>query len=779
MHVQPASQSDEAFTEDQPGNVPEIANPSASGRTEASTYESPNGVPSQDDSIQSQIRETVTAVETTSSSASEQNTGVAHALHRQPVLSPVVDEYCQIMGNAVSWTGELLMQFLRIPLLPRGNRLINLRLDAHTDPSNAEKFSALVSALNRAGHHAEVVQLVDEKRFSLNSAAAAEYLRALVETKRLSKLAEGGAVELGEDHRSLPDVLRDLQSQLAGQETAQVPGQSLARPLHVMLQTERRPGTLVGNVLGSVLRMVTYGAFFSVLVLLGSAVLRRAAATSPGGNGIGIAATPSLPGGNGAANYAPKEYNKDAISEKSQKTFADVKGCAEAKAELEEIVAFLKDPTKFTRLGGKLPKGVLLTGPPGTGKTLLAKAVAGEAGVPFFFRAGSEFEEMFVGVGSRRVRALFAAAKKKAPCIVFIDEIDAVGASRKLWENHTRKTLNQLLVEMDGFEANEGIIVMAATNMQESLDAALTRPGRFDRHVAVPLPDVRGRLEILDYYLKDKPLSEDVDAASLARRTAGFSGAELANLVNEAALAAGKGGHARITSGMLDEAQDKILMGSERRSMVRTAESLRRTAYHESGHALVAIHTAGAHPIHKATIVPRGHALGMVSQTPEKDEYSRTRQQMSAHIDVCMGGRVAEEIIFGADQVTSGARSDFQQATREARHMVTECGMSDEIGPVFVENTESPDMRRRIDGEVSRILREAYNRVTTLLTEKEEQLHRLAKVLLEHETLTQADITDVIAGTFAREPVLRPVDSEAEALLGESAQPLAEQRSKN
>ncbi|EIE22910.1 ATP-dependent metallopeptidase Hfl [Coccomyxa subellipsoidea C-169] len=534
--------------------------------------------------------------------------------------------------------------------------------------------------------------------------------------------------------------------------------------------------------------MVTYGVFFSVLVLLGSAVLRRAAATGAGGNGLGIAATPSLPGSNGASNYAPKEYNKDSVPEKSQKTFADVKGCAEAKAELEEIVAFLKDPSKFTRLGGKLPKGVLLTGPPGTGKTLLAKAVAGEAGVPFFFRAGSEFEEMFVGVGSRRVRALFAAAKKKAPCIVFIDEIDAVGASRKLWENHTRKTLNQLLVEMDGFEANEGIIVMAATNMQESLDAALTRPGRFDRHVAVPLPDVRGRLEILDYYLQDKPLSEDVDSASLARRTAGFSGAELANLVNEAALAAGKGGHARITSSMLDEAQDKILMGSERRQAAgyiashpsQTAESLRRTAYHESGHALVAIHTAGAHPIHKATIVPRGHALGMVSQTPEKDEYSRTRQQMSAHIDVCMGGRVAEEIIFGADQVTSGARSDFQQATREARHMVTECGMSDEIGPVFVENTESPDMRRRIDGEVSRILREAYNRVTALLTEKEELLHRLAKVLLEHETLTQADIHEVIAGTFKREPLLRPVDPEAEALLGEqAAQPLAEHSSKN
>ena len=293
-----------------------------------------------------------------------------------------------------------------------------------------------------------------------------------------------------------------------------------------------------------------------------------------------------------------------------------------------DIVEFLKNKDRFTRMGATLPKGVLLTGPPGTGKTLLARAVAGEAGVPFYFRAGSEFEEMFVGVGSRRVRALFNAAKKSAPCIIFIDEIDAIGGSRKNWESQTRKTLNQLLVEMDGFEVNEGVIVMAATNLPETLDAALTRAGRFDRHIHVPLPDVRGRREILEYYLKNKPMSSDVDVDKLAHQTRTFSGAELYNLVNEAALNAAKGEEAVITSELLDHARDKIIMGAERKSLVRTEENLKRTAYHESGHAVVALNTPGASPLHKATIVARGNALGMVSQTPDKDEYA-VRQEAS------------------------------------------------------------------------------------------------------------------------------------------------------
>ena len=398
-------------------------------------------------------------------------------------------------------------------------------------------------------------------------------------------------------------------------------------------------------------------------------------------------AKPSLPAAQKKeSSFDPKEYNKEALSEKSVKTFNDVKGCDEAKQELQEIVEYLKNPDLFTRLGGKLPKGVLLSGPPGTGKTLLARAVAGEAGVPFFYRAGSEFEEMFVGVGSKRVRQLFSAAKKKTPCIVFIDEIDAVGTSRKAFETQSRKTLNQLLTEMDGFEQNEGIIVIAATNIPEQLDPALTRPGRFDRLIHVPNPDIGGRREILAHYLSDKPVEADVDVESLARGTSGFSGAELFNLVNMACVQAAVTGETTITSELLDWAKDRIVMGVERKSAVLTEESKRLTAYHEAGHAIVALRTPGAMPVHKATIVPRGSALGMVTQLPDKDETSITRKQLLARLDVCMGGRVAEELIFGKDEVTTGALSDLQQATRLATYMVGEVGLSSLVGPVHVDS---------------------------------------------------------------------------------------------
>jgi len=408
-------------------------------------------------------------------------------------------------------------------------------------------------------------------------------------------------------------------------------------------------------------------------------------------------------------------------------------------------VEYLKNPTKFTRLGGKLPKGVLLAGPPGTGKTLLARAVAGEAGVPFFFRAGSEFEEMFVGVGSRRVRSLFAAAKKKTPCIVFIDEIDAIGASRKSWESHTRKTLNQLLVEMDGFESNEGIIVLAATNLPETLDAALTRPGRFDRHIAVSNPDVKGRQQIIELYLQGKPVDKSVNTNLLARSTPGFSGADLSNLINVAAIQAAMNNLDQINSGLLDAAKDRILMGAERKSVVVSEESRKLTAYHEGGHAIVALNTAGAHPIHKATITPRGNSLGMVTQVPSSDETSVSRRQMLARLDVCMGGRVAEELIFGPDQVTSGATSDLQQATNLARYMVKNCGMSELVGPIYLTETSSPDTEHKVELEVTRLLREAYERVTQLLQAKEADLHKLASALLAHETLNAKEISDAIS----------------------------------
>ncbi len=460
-------------------------------------------------------------------------------------------------------------------------------------------------------------------------------------------------------------------------------------------------------------------------------------------------------------------------------TFKDVAGADESKQELEEIIDFLKDPQKFQRLGGKIPKGVLLVGPPGTGKTLLAKAVAGEANVPFFSISGSDFVEMFVGVGASRVRDMFAQAKKNAPCLLFIDEIDAVGRHRGAGlgggNDEREQTLNQLLVEMDGFEPNENVILIAATNRPDVLDPALLRPGRFDRQVTVSNPDVKGREEILKVHVRKVPLARDVDLSVVARGTPGFSGADLANLVNEAALLAARRNKRKVTAEDFDNAKDKVLMGNERKSMAMDEQEKKLTAYHEAGHAICSLHVKETDPIHKATIIPRGRALGMVQQLPEKDQYSYTRAKMLSRLVICMGGRVSEELKFGYDKVTSGASSDIAAATNLARAMVTEWGMSDVLGPVmYVENSNevflgrsvtqnqnmSEETARLVDSEIKRLVVEAHDEAVKILKENDNELETLAQALMEYETLTGEEIKEVLSGKKIDKTEQTPVPPE-------------------
>jgi len=468
--------------------------------------------------------------------------------------------------------------------------------------------------------------------------------------------------------------------------------------------------------------------------------------------------------GRGAMGFG-KSKARLLTENKNRVTFEDVAGVDEAKEELQEIVDFLKDPGKFQRLGGKIPKGALLVGPPGTGKTLLARAIAGEAGVPFFSISGSDFVEMFVGVGASRVRDMFEQAKKNAPCIIFIDEIDAVGRHRGAGlgggNDEREQTLNQLLVEMDGFEANEGIILVAATNRPDVLDPALLRPGRFDRQIVVPNPDIVGRERILRVHMRNVPLAADVDTRTIARGTPGFSGADLSNLVNEAALMAARKNRRMVTMRDFEDAKDKVMMGSERRSMVMTEDEKRMTAYHEGGHALVALTVPSTDPVHKATIIPRGRALGMVMQLPERDKLSMSYEQMTSRLAILMGGRVSEEIIFGKEKVTSGASSDIDQATRLARMMVTKWGYSDKLGVVaYGENQDevflgmsvartqnvSEETAKVIDAEVKRLVQEGYDEAKRILTERLDALHILAKTLLEYETLSGDEILNALNG---------------------------------
>lgn len=430
--------------------------------------------------------------------------------------------------------------------------------------------------------------------------------------------------------------------------------------------------------------------------------------------------------------------------------FKDVCGCDEARAELEEIVEFLKDPSKFTGLGGKLPKGVLLTGPPGTGKTLLARATAGEAGVPFFFMSGSEFDELYVGVGAKRIRELFTQAREKSPAIIFIDELDAIGGKRNPKDQaYAKQTLNQLLVELDGFSQTEGIIIIGATNFPESLDKALTRPGRFDKEVNVDLPDVRGRIDILKHHMENVETSEDVDPSIIARGTPGLSGAELMNLVNQAAVHASQLSAPSVSMNHFEWAKDKILMGAAKNNMVITEEARKNTAYHEAGHAIMAMFSEGATPLYKATILPRGRALGITFQLPEMDKVDMTKKECFARLDVCMGGKIAEEIIHGPENVTSGCSSDLSNATNVARAMVTSYGMNDKIGPIKLSDewdSWSPKIKDLADNEVRSYLIESEERTRKLLNAKNVELKRLAEGLLEYETLTKDEMEKIVKG---------------------------------
>jgi len=479
---------------------------------------------------------------------------------------------------------------------------------------------------------------------------------------------------------------------------------------------------------------------------------------------------------------------------KVKTSFADVAGVEEAKEEVQEVVDFLKDPTKFQKLGGKIPTGILMTGSPGTGKTLLAKAIAGEAGVPFFSISGSDFVEMFVGVGASRVRDMFDQAKKQAPCIVFIDEIDAVGRHRGAGmgggHDEREQTLNQLLVEMDGFEDNQAIIIIAATNRPDVLDPALLRPGRFDRQVVVPLPDIRGREQILKVHMKKVPIAQDVEASLIARGTPGFSGADLANLVNEAALVAARTAKKLVGMEQLEFAKDKVMMGSERRSMVMSEEEKLKTAYHESGHAIVGRSLEEHDPVYKVTIIPRGRALGVTMFLPEEDKYSYSHQSILDRICGLYGGRIAEELIYGEKGVTTGASNDIERATELAHNMVTKWGLSEKLGPIkYGDETDEPFLGRSagaskqgisdetahaIDNEVKEILSSCYQIAKDILTKDLEALHNMSKALMDFETLDVDQIDDIMAGGEPRAPKSieksEPINSDDESKVGDTAE---------
>ncbi|GAB1729201.1 hypothetical protein NU195Hw_g6057t1 [Hortaea werneckii] len=636
------------------------------------------------------------------------------------------------------------------------NMLAYMEQTANNNPGSATAQNAFYQALLRANMPEILVERYQTNRYASNPACENVYMKAL---ERIGAAESGGIGAMaGKSHAGTGNQLSQEQLQAIGQAvSARNQGGNVSisktgsgaknEPLYVV----------VDESLGStIFKWVKFICIFGLVGYLCLVVFT-----------LLIEAT-------GVLKKVGGTQNAEAKPELQTTRFSDVHGCDEAKDELQELVEFLKNPDKFSTLGGKLPKGVLLVGPPGTGKTLLARAVAGEAQVPYFYMSGSEFDEVYVGVGAKRVRELFAAARGKSPAIIFIDELDAIGSKRHERDAaYAKQTLNQLLTELDGFDQNSGVIVIGATNFPQSLDKALTRPGRFDRNVTVPLPDVRGRISILKHHLRNIRTDATVDPAIIARGCPGFSGAELENVVNQAAIHASKNKSQKVSVDDLTWAKDKILMGAERKSAVIQQKDKVMTAYHEGGHALVAMLTEATTPLYKATIMPRGHALGITQMLPELDKVSETKKEMMAQIDVCMGGKVAEELIYGPDNVTTGASSDIQNATRIAYMMVTQAGMSDELGNVDLASEYarlSTETKQRIENEVRRLVEDGRDRALKLLTENRDGLKRLAEALVEYETLSKEEMETVVKGGKLTEKLKADPDTpvkapEAEDLL--------------
>ncbi|KAK3724802.1 i-AAA protease yme1 [Vermiconidia calcicola] len=612
------------------------------------------------------------------------------------------------------------------------NLLAHMEQTANNNPGSATAQNAFYQALLRANMPEILVERYQTGRYASNTACENAYVKSL---ERI------GAQETG-SVGSMAGRTLGGQNQQMSNEQLQAIGQAVSAKHQGGNVSLSKQGSgakneplyvVVDESMGSTI--FKWVKFFLIFGLIGYCALVVFT--------LLIEATGVLKKVGGA-------QNAEAKPELQNTRFSDVHGCDEAKDELQELVEFLKAPEKFSSLGGKLPKGVMLVGPPGTGKTLLARAVAGEAGVPFFYMSGSEFDEVYVGVGAKRVRDLFAAARSKSPAIIFIDELDAIGSKRHERDAaYAKQTLNQLLTELDGFDQNSGVIIIGATNFPQSLDKALTRPGRFDRNVIVPLPDVRGRIAILGHHLRNIRTDSAVDPGIIARGCPGFSGAELENVVNQAAIRASKNKSTSVGIEDLMWAKDKILMGAERRSAVIQQKDKVMTAYHEGGHALVAMLTEASTPLYKATIMPRGHALGLTQMLPELDKVSETKREMLAQIDVSMGGKVAEELVYGAENVTTGASSDIQSATHIARMMVTQAGMSDRVGNVDLASDYarlSSETKGLIESEIRRLVEEGRDRAMALLTQNRVGLDRLAHALVEYETLGKEEMEAVVRG---------------------------------